>query len=321
MKKQNAYAIANTANACSLENGTLNTQCTKSAARFSEYTLATMLVILAVFAAIISTMAFSAETALAVPDSEFALKVGEIELTIQHGNKTNNGIVLVGSSSFGRWASADTDIASVNGKLKASQISNFGIGGSKSRQWITPVYVNAIMDKRPQVVVIYGANAIVGSPKNASKNSKLVAQSYSDTKTFMAKCRMRAKQLKVKSPKFVLVSTIKAPGYFAKSKPTKRGCVVWDRFDAYNTKLKKYAKAHSDTIYCNIEKYYYKKVGTNKLRFFANTAGKGKTVSVSTILKNNNTCSFFAADGIHPTTQAYQAIWNRIGNAAAKVMR
>ncbi len=279
------------------------------------------LIVLAVTVSSASAITLSKETAFAINDTEFSLRVGEIASSTQTVGTPHGGIALVGSSSFGRWDSAAADIESMNKGLAATIVSNFGIGGSKSRQWLLPRYVNAVMAKHPRVIVIYGANAIVESPRNASKSSKLVARSFTQTKAFITKCRARAKAIKAKSPKFILVSTVKAPKYYQMSKPTKNSCILWDRFSAYNAKLKRYAKAHADTHYCTIEKYYYCRDAKNRLRYYAQAAGMGKTVSVSNVLKNIGACPFFEADGIHPSERAYQEIWKRIANAIAKYMQ
>ena len=304
-------------------------------------------------------------------------------------NGQTGGVALVGSSSFGRWTKAKsgtdaeqaihdalveiakTEAANKNqnsnknseagenansanegktasSKLEDAPIINWGISGSKSCDWVKSEYgyVKAIAKQQPDVVVLYGANRLTQDLTDGSKNKSLVNKAFDETKTFIGKVANACKT----PPKFILVSTVKAPAYCMKSKDShkinlkymvngkKYKARAWKRFADYNEKLRALAKSNTFSVqgkntklqisYCDLEKDYYwlKDQGTKteKIRYYTDKAKtKSRSISAIALIKKNPKieCPYFADDYQHPTKEAYTEIWApNLAETIAKVL-
>ena len=236
------------------------------------------------------------------------------------------GIALMGSSSFARWTTAPEDFERLSKgqrwAVTANLIYNFGVAGSTSRQWTMESYLDDIVAKRPTVVAVYGTNRLGAQPLNGNLSTHLVHSSIKQLSSAIDYIRATSKEQAGYSPAFVLVSGVKTPNAYRRSKhitlkqdiaDSDGGyCVAWNRIDMYNTELQKLSMKYPEVYYCDIEDFYYKvEKGTLEYRLDVDNEAAG-SVSAVDLISGKVRSPYLANDLLHPTKKAYNQIWERV---------
>ena len=232
-------------------------------------------------------------------------------------NKPEGGIALVGSSSLSRWKTAGKDFASYN--CKKNMIYNFGVQNATFKQLIDEGFISIVAEKKPKVVVVFGANDLRKYAKRSEKNNQRVNIGTADTITLIIKLRKALIAQGVSDPQFIIVSAIKSPKLYSDCEASGKSCNIWNRIDMLNKNMKSFSQTFAFCTYMDLEKYYYTKTKSGTLKFYLNSkklCDKSKTATVDKLISKKKKSPYFSSDLNHPSSTAYKKIWSHVAKKA-----
>ena len=235
----------------------------------------------------------------------------------EYSSAAKGGIALVGSSSLARWRTAE-DQFTEKSDFEEDQIYNFGISGATFDELLDSSYINLIASRKPEVIVIYGANDLKKYPSRASRNREVITLSVNTRVLFVEKLRGALARRGVSKPRIILVSTIKTPKQYNTSQKSGKSCAIWDRTDQFNTAMKAYARTVPNCTYLNLEQYIYYKDG-GSLKFYTSTnfiKNRRKAATAKQLLSRKKKTNLFCTDLNHPSADAYSKVWKKVVAAA-----